>query len=89
MVEALLRRGASPNTADSEGTTPLLAALAGGHRRCAEALLKAGAQAAPGRGAGGRTALHWAAHHGMARVLSKLLEAPGAAEDVNGEDESG
>ncbi|KAL4422734.1 hypothetical protein ABPG75_008931 [Micractinium tetrahymenae] len=86
VVEALLRRKADPSAADSEGTTPLLAALAGGHRRCAEQLLAAGA-AARGR-VGGRGAVHWAAHHGLAGVLRALLEAAGP-EDVNAEDGAG
>lgn len=124
-VQSLLRRGANPDLPDSEGTTALLAALAGGHRRAAEALLAAGAQTGgrtgayklarfateaeraslrcrqsllnavsatstntPHHAAGGRSALHWAAHHGFASVLRSLLEQGGAA-DMDAEDEAG
>ena len=119
-VDALLRRKADPDAADSEGATPLLAALAGGHRRAAEVLLAAGAHAGAGRigellcgwaeelqgngimpsvhlrrtsvrvSAGGRSALHWAAHHGLGTVLHKLLSAPGGGSvDVDAVDEAG
>ncbi|PSC73091.1 ankyrin repeat [Micractinium conductrix] len=81
VVKALLRRGADPNAADAHGLTPLAAALVDGHRRCAEALLAASAAPPP-------RAVHYAAHHGMARVLSKLLEGPAAAE-INEADETG
>ena len=47
----------------------------------AEALLAASAAPPP-------RAVHYAAHHGMARVLSKLLEGPAAAE-INEADETG
>lgn len=56
-VEALLRRQADPNAADASGITPLLAALGGGFRRTADALLDAGAQPlgrAGGSGVSGR-----------------------------------
>ncbi|KAL4448936.1 hypothetical protein ABPG77_007653 [Micractinium sp. CCAP 211/92] len=86
VVQALLRRKADPSAADLQGTTPLLAALAGGHRRCAELLLAAGA-AARGR-VGGRSAVHWAAHHGMAGVLRTLLQSSGA-EEVSADDDAG
>lgn len=75
-VQSLLKRGASPNTADAEGTTPLLAALAGGYRRTAEALLAAGAQT------GGRTGeLH--AHMPVPlplRVPLRVHQAPAPAQ---------
>jgi ankyrin repeat protein len=54
-VESLLRRQADPNSRDDKGSSPLLAALAGGHRRAAEALLAAGAQ--PG-GSAGQDGMH-------------------------------
>ena len=42
------------------------------------------------RAAGGRAAVHWAAHHGMAQTLCKLLEAgSGAAADIDAEDSEG
>lgn len=81
-----MRKGADVNAADAAGITPLLAALAGGHRRTAEALLEAGAST--GGRVGGRTALHWAAHHGMTGVLRRLLAGAGAA-DIDAEDSAG
>lgn len=38
--------------------------------------------------AGGRTALHWAAHHGMVKVLEEIL-AKVDASSVDAADESG
>ncbi len=38
--------------------------------------------------AGGRTALHWAAHHGMVKVLEELL-SKGDASGVDAVDEAG
>lgn len=85
-MEALLRRRADPNAADDSGVTPLLAAVAAGFRRTAEALQEAGAVPGPAR-LDGRTALHWAAHHGMTRVLQGLLEGGGGrgVQDVDDE----
>lgn len=85
-VEVFVQKGADVNAADASGTTPLLAALAGGHRRTAEALLNAGSS--NGGRVGGRTALHWAAYHGMAGVLRQLLAGAGAA-DIDAEDATG
>jgi ankyrin repeat protein len=42
-VELLLAHGANPNTADSEGVTPLSAALAGNHSTIIRMLRHAGA----------------------------------------------
>lgn len=35
----------------------------------------------------GRTAVHWAAHHGLSQALSKLLK--GADADIDAEDAAG
>jgi uncharacterized protein len=80
-VEALLKKGASVNSADTDGTTPLMTAV---HERDAamiKALLNAGADV-DATNRYGATALHTAARNGDAQSATLLLGAganPGVA----------
>jgi len=83
----LLELGANVRavSANAVGSTPLHAAMAGGHAGVAQLLLDAGAPV-DARQQGGWTPLHLAAHHGDAAALEALLAA-GA--DITASDDAG
>lgn len=56
------------------GRTPLMFAVLGDYPDCVEVLLKHGARSGA-RDSSGRTALHWAAHHGNVQCLKVRSEA--------------
>lgn len=76
----LLEKGADPNRASNNGTTPLMAAASNGHRDAAKALLAAGADP-DARGPGGATALHMAVQWRDEKI-ARLLIKKGAAYDL-------
>ncbi|MFI9626322.1 ankyrin repeat domain-containing protein [Streptomyces sp. NPDC052042] len=81
-VDALLRRGARPDAANADGTTPLYAAAIGGHADIVRRLLLAGAP--PDEESGyltEGTALCAAACWGLTEVVRELL-AHGADPDL-------
>ena len=56
---------------DKFGRTPLMFAALADYPECAEALLKHGARPQL-RDRSGRTAMHWAAHHGNVNCLKTI-----------------
>lgn len=74
-VEALLRRGASPQRRDTDGTTPLYLASVQGEAQVARLLMEAGAAPdTPSRGAGAEgTPLCAAACWGHTSTVRELL----------------
>ncbi len=73
MVERLLTRGASANTSDIEGISPLHAAAVGGHAGVVEALLGAGLEPNTPPDVDGYTPLHAAVVGGNTNVVEALL----------------
>jgi cytohesin len=85
-VEALLKAGAEPNTAERWwGRKPLHLAAEAGHTEVIDALLDGGAEIEAGM-PDGETPLHWAVLTGPLQAMRKLVEA-GA--DPNAKDHSG
>src|SRR5690606_3354919 len=74
-VEALLARGADPNTTLPAGETVLMTAARTGDVATLEALLEAGADVNAKEGWKGQTALMWAASENNAAAVTKLVEA--------------
>ena len=81
MVEELLKAHADPNTVDTKAKrSPLMFAAQAGHEAAVELLLSYGAMWTPRTG--GRTALHYACHHGYEHTARILIDADA---DINGE----
>ena len=78
LVLRLLRGGASAETTDADGVTPLQLAALEGHVGVCEALIGEGRAAAGAADAHRRTPLHFAAEEGHAAVVA-LLVTQGAA----------
>jgi hypothetical protein len=79
VIEVLLEGGADCNHQAANGETPLIGAASLGAEEVGLRLLEAGARP-DGRGIFGATALHWAAHLGLDRLVAGLITADA---DVN------
>jgi len=79
MTGLLGRGGWDVNRGDSEGTTPLIWAVRGGHEEAVELLLGLGALCPNKPDNNGCTPLYWGANKGHGSVVKKLLDW----EDVN------
>ena len=73
VLDALLRAGADPDIAKSNGTTPLMLAAAAGKVDAVQVLLDRGAKPNSREGSHGQTALMFAAGTGRADVIRLLL----------------
>lgn len=92
MVDILIEQGEDFNEKDSDGRTPLMHAVIGGHEGVAQLLLARGAHIAPvDRDA--RSVLHWAALYRRESMLRMFLEPRGDCAvdhpDVDAYDDSG
>lgn len=74
IVQLLIERGADPNAADEDGSTPLYWCAQGGYAESAAMILEAGGDACA-RTKDGSIGLHEAAANGDAIMVALLLEA--------------
>ncbi len=81
-VEAMLRRGDSPNSVDSEGRNALSYAAASGNDTMVAMLIQAGARL-DARDPFGNIPLHWAADNGHIEALRALLAGQGPVDVQN------
>jgi ankyrin repeat protein len=75
MLDLLLKAGADPNAAQSEGETALMTAARTGVAAAVKTLLAYGADVNATESWRGQTALMWAAAEGHAEAIQELLEA--------------
>lgn len=75
MIALLLKAGADPNTALSDGETALMTAARTGNVDAVNVLLAHGAAVGGKEASRGQTALMWAAAEGHLAVVQRLLEA--------------
>jgi len=73
MIETLLKGGADPSQATTNGTTPLMFAAASGNVPSVKAILDRGADPQTKERAMGQTALMFAAAYGRVEVIKELL----------------
>jgi len=81
MLEELFAKGADANTANTSGTTPLIAAAEKGHVRTIELLLTRDGISLDAKDKAGQTALMVAAANGYIQVVEALVKA-GARMDI-------
>ncbi|EGD79683.1 hypothetical protein PTSG_10667 [Salpingoeca rosetta] len=74
-LQAAIARGANVNTADHDGTTPLMLAAMRNDERAVHVLLKAGADVDVQSRANGWTALMQSVYYGHTQITTALLEA--------------